>query len=334
MKRVLFLGCLLPLASCTGVQTPLAPAGDQAAGQYSLFVLMLWVCGIVYLLVLGFLILALRRAWRATPPDPAGALHPADQGLSRSLGVWMAIIVAGLAVLASGSFLVDRTLATAHAREALQVRVTAHQWWWRIAYRDTATGQWVETANELHLPVNRTTRIELGSADVVHSFWIPNVAGKMDVIPGRANAIDVTPHRLGWYRGQCGEFCGAEHAKMAFDAKVDTPAEFADWLALQARPATVPADPVALRGMQVVTQGQCAMCHVVRGTPAAGRPGPDLTHIASRRSIAAGVLPMSRGNLQGWIVDPQALKPGSMMPAVSLDPKDADAVSYYLGQLK
>jgi cytochrome c oxidase subunit 2 len=314
------------------VQSPLAPAGDQAASQYSLFVLMLWVCGIIYLLVLGFLTLALVRIARRTPAEPM--LDPTDRGLDRSLWIWGAIIVIGLTILAGGSFLVDRSLAAAQAREALEVRVTAHQWWWRIAYRDPRSGAWIETANELHLPAGRTARIALGSADVIHSFWVPNVAGKMDVIPGRANAIDVTPHRLGWFRGQCAEFCGAQHAKMAFDVKVDTPAEFSTWLAAQARPAVVPGDAIATRGMQVVTQGQCAMCHAVRGTDAAGRPGPDLTHIAARRSLAAGILPMSRGNLQGWIAQPQALKPGTMMPAVALDPRDEDAVAHYLEQLK
>jgi cytochrome c oxidase subunit 2 len=160
------------------------------------------------------------------------------------------------------------------------------------------------------------------------------VAGKMDVIPGRANAIDVTPHELGWFRGQCAEFCGAQHAKMAFDVKIETPRDFDIWLASQARPAAVPADAIAQRGMQLVTQGQCAMCHVIRGTPAIGRPGPDLTHIGSRRSIAAGTLPMNRGNLQGWIAQPQALKPGTMMPPVNLDAKSMNAVAQYLEQLK
>jgi cytochrome c oxidase subunit 2 len=154
------------------------------------------------------------------------------------------------------------------------------------------------------------------------------------VIPGRANVLDVTPHRIGWFRGQCAEFCGAQHAHMAFDVKVESPQDFAAWLDRQGRPAVAPTDAVRMRGMQVVTGGQCSMCHAVRGTEAIGRPGPDLTHIGSRRSIAAGALPMSRGALQGWIAQPQALKPGTMMPPVSLEPADADAVSRYLESLK
>jgi cytochrome c oxidase subunit 2 len=238
-----------------------------------------------------------------------------------------------LTVLIVASFMADRKLADARSAEALQVRVTGHQWWWRLEYRDPATGAWIETANELHLPVGRTIRIELGSADVIHSFWVPNVAGKMDLIPGRINVIDITPRRAGWFRGQCAEFCGVQHAHMAFDVKVETQAEFDAWLAHQASAAAPSQDPVLARGA-LVFDTKCSACHVVRGARATGRAGPDLTHIGSRRSIAAGTLPFSRGGLQGWIAQPQALKPGTMMPAVSLEPADADAVARYLESLK
>jgi cytochrome c oxidase subunit 2 len=328
VKRLAAVPCCLALAACAGVQSPLAPAGDQAASEIWLLQLSLWVGGIVYLLVLGFLALAL---WRARGAVRAEAT---ERGLQRSLGVWAVMIVAGLVVLATGSFLVDRELARAHASEALVVKVTGHQWWWRIAYRDPASGRWIETANELHLPAGRTARIELAAADVIHSFWVPNVSGKMDVIPGRANAIDVTPRRPGWYRGQCAEFCGLEHARMAFDVKVESEADFIRWLGAQARAAAPPGDAVAVRGMGIVTRGACAACHVVRGTEATGRAGPDLTHLASRRMLASGTLAMNRGNLQGWIAQPQALKPGTMMPAVPLEPQDADAVAHYLELLK
>jgi cytochrome c oxidase subunit 2 len=328
-----FCWLLLPmLAACSGVQSPLNPAGEQAGSIYGLFGLMLWVCGVVYGAVMIFLGWSIWRARHQLAASPA--IEPADPALVKGLWLWAGVIVAGLAVLAIGSFLVERGLSTAREREALQVRVTGHQWWWRIQYRDPVSGGWIETANELHLPAGRTARITLGSADVIHSFWVPNVAGKMDVIPGRTNVIDVSPHRIGWFRGQCAEFCGAQHAHMAFDVKVDSPADFAMWLATQARPATAPADPAIARGMAVVTGGQCAACHVVRGTTAIGKAGPDLTHIGARRSIAAGTLPMSRGALQGWIAQPQALKPGTMMPAVSLTPADADAVSRYLVSLQ
>jgi cytochrome c oxidase subunit 2 len=334
MIRMAFAALLLLLGGCHGVQSPLNPAGDQAHSMALLFDLMAWICGGMYLLVIGFLCATIWRGRVRPAQDAAPAIEPADKGLHRSLLFWGVTILVGLTVLITASFLVDRSLAAAKGREAMVVRVTGHQWWWRLQYRDPATGGWIETANELHLPLGRTARIELGSADVIHSFWVPNVAGKMDVIPGRINVIDVTPRREGWFRGQCAEFCGAQHAHMAFDVKVESPAAFDAWLAGQARPAAVAADAVVQHGMQVVTTGQCAACHVVRGTAARGRAGPDLTHIGARRSIAAGTMKLSRGALQGWIAQPQALKPGTLMPAVALEPADADAAARYLETLR
>jgi len=322
------------LGGCTDLQSAISPAGEQAGRLFSLLQLITWVCGIMYALVLLFLGWSMVRVWRRTGGDDAPIVDPADRGLSRSMLVWAGLIVGGLTLLITASFLADRHLASLRSEEVLRVRVTGHQWWWRIAYRDSTTGRWIETANELHLPAGRTARVELGSSDVIHSFWVPNVAGKLDVIPGRANSLDLTPHRIGWFRGQCAEFCGAQHAHMAFDVKVESPADFALWLAAQASPAALPADPVLARGAAIVTEGACAMCHAVRGTPAAGRPGPDLTHVGSRRSIAAGTLTMSRGALQGWIANPKALKPGTTMPTVPLDGADADAVAAYLESLK
>jgi cytochrome c oxidase subunit 2 len=324
----------LLLGGCSGVQSPLNPAGAQAGSVFSLFAVMLVVCGAMYLIVLGVLVWAiLRRNPRGADNAPT-QVPLADRPLSRGLVAWLIIVLAGLSVLIVASFFVERDLASARARETLIVRVTGHQWWWRIEYRDPSSGTWIETANELHLPAGRTARIELGSADVIHSFWVPNVAGKIDVIPGRANSVDVTPRRTGWFRGQCAEFCGLQHAHMAFDVKVESPAEFATWLTAQKRGAFAPGDAVLARGMHVVVGGQCAMCHVIRGTTANGRAGPDLTHIGSRRSIAAGTLSISRGALQGWIAQPQAIKPGTMMPPVSLAPADADAAARYLESLK
>jgi cytochrome c oxidase subunit 2 len=335
VRRVAALAGTLILAGCGGIQSPLAPAGEQAGRIASLFWLMMAVCGFMYLLVLLFLGLGLwrsRRGGGGVPVEPN--INPADRGLTNSLLLWSGLVVGGLTLLIVGSFLADRTIAQARGRSALEVRVTGHQWWWRIHYRDPATGGWIETANELHLPVGRTTRVTLGSADVVHSFWIPNIAQKLDVIPGLRNMVDLTPTRTGWFRGQCAEFCGAQHAHMALDVKVDTAADFDRWLAGQARPAAIHANATAARGLQIVSTGSCAMCHAIRGTRSAGRPGPDLTHVASRRSIAAGTMPMSRGGLQGWIVQPQAIKPGTMMPPTPLSPADADAVSLYLAGLK
>jgi cytochrome c oxidase subunit 2 len=329
-RRVLPLLALALLpGGCHGIQSPLAPSGDQASALHGLFWLMVVVCGAVYLLVIFGLAWTLARArrQRALPRD----LTATDKRLDRGLWAAAAIIVAGLTVLIVGSFLADRALFATRGQNAMMVRVTGHQWWWRIEYRDPATNRWIETANELHLPRGRTTRMLLGSADVIHSFWVPNVAGKLDMIPGRRNQLDLTPRREGWFRGQCTEFCGTQHAHMAFDVKVDSPAAFDAWLASQAHPSLKPAGTE--RGQAVFAQN-CAACHVVRGTSATGRPGPDLTHLASRRSIAAGTLPMSRGGLQAWIAQPQALKPGTSMPTIPLAPADADAVAQYLAGLR
>jgi cytochrome c oxidase subunit 2 len=319
------------VGGCVGIQSPLAPAGDQATALHRLLLLMGVVCGAVYLIVLAGLGWSLWRARARIRTADEEAAN--DRGLIRGLCLTAGLIVGGLTVLIIGSFIADRAMFTSRSEEALEVRVTAHQWWWRVEYRDSATGGWIETANELHLPRGRTTRVLVGSADVIHSFWVPNVAGKIDMIPGRRNVLDLTPRVGGWFRGQCAEFCGPQHAHMAFDVKVENPDAFDAWLAAQRANAAAPVDPAAARG-QSVFAGPCAECHVVRGTSATGRAGPDLTHFSSRRSIAAGTLMMSRGGVQGWIAQPQALKPGTSMPTVSLTPADADAVSHYLLTLK
>ena len=327
MKRVFILAPAL-LTACSKAQSVLDPVGDQAAHQMNLFTLMLWICGVAYLLVMSFLGWAIWRSRRrfvsAEPSDDAAPW------LKRGLVGWGVLIAVGLTTLTTASFLVDRALAQARDREALRVKITGHQWWWRIEYRDPASGAWIETANELHLPAGRTARLELGAADVIHSFWVPSVSGKMDAIPGKLNVLDVTPRVLGWKRGQCAEFCGTQHAKMAFDVKVESPADFDAWLVGQAKPAAA-GDA---KGEAVVTGGQCAECHVVRGTNARGRAGPDLTHVGSRRSLAAGEIANTRGSIEGWIADPQAIKPGANMPAVTLAVADREAAATYLTSLK
>ena len=323
------LGCAV-LGACSTAQSTLDPVADQATHEFNLFTLMMWVCGVAYLMVLAFLGWAI---WRSRSRLASGG--PSDDAapwLHRGMIGWAAFIVIGLTTLITASFLVDRALAAARERETLRIKVTAAQWWWRIQYRDPATGAWIETANELHLPAGRTARLELGSTDVIHSFWVPSVSGKMDAIPGRLNVLDVTPRTPGWKRGICGEFCGVQHAKMAFDVKVETPAQFDAWLAGQARAAA--DDPAQAAGKAVVVQGQCAECHAVRGTAAAGRSGPDLTHIGSRRSLGAGQTPNNVGAIEGWIAQPQAIKPGANMPAVTLSVPDREAAAAYLTSLK
>jgi cytochrome c oxidase subunit 2 len=216
----------------------------------------------------------------------------------------------------------------------LTVRVTGHQWWWEVRYLDRSPSLIATTANEIHIPVGRAVRLEVVTGDVIHSFWIPELAGKTDLIPGQENAMWLEADRPGVYYGQCAEYCGLQHAKMAMEVVADPPEVFARWLAHQRAPAESSARSDAAAGAKVFASTACALCHTVRGTLAGGRLGPDLTHVAGRRMIAAGTVPNTRGNLLGWIENPQAFKPGTLMPAVPLDGGQLDDLAAYLQSLR
>jgi cytochrome c oxidase subunit 2 len=326
----------LALCACKGVQTMLDPAGQQARDIDLIWRAMLAVCGVMYLLVLGFLAWALWRA-RTRGPQHAGPPEPgvtaAEPALERSLTGWVALVTAGLVLLTTVSFLVDRSLAEV-GPDPLRVIVTANQWWWDVNYVGRAPSENLRTANELHLPLGRPAIIELHANDVIHSFWAPNFNGKTDLIPGRINYIAITPKRLGRFRGQCAEFCGLEHAKMAFDIVVDRPAAFDAWRKQQIASAQDPASLEAVEGKQVFVSKACVMCHRIQGTDASGMTGPDLTHLMSRTHIAAGALSNSRGDLAAWISDPQGIKPGTTMPRVDLTSDELNSVTAYLETLK
>ena len=329
MKRAGLSSILCGLTGCAGPQSVLDPASDQAGVLHGLMGVMLIVCGIAYLLVMVFLAAAVWRRRRQL----AASATPDDSKLRLGLTAWIAFIIVGLSIMAGASFLVDRALSK-DGEGSPQIRITGHQWWWRVQYWDPPTRRWIETANELHLPIDAPTRVEVVSSDVIHSFWIPNLSGKLDMIPGRVNLLTVTPRRLGWLRGQCAEFCGLQHTEMALDVKVESAADYAAWRTAQGAPAAQPMDAIALHGRDVLTGGPCATCHVVRGVTEKGRAGPDLTHVGSRRFLAAGTMPMSHAALMGWIAQPQAHKPGAEMPATGLAPSDVDAVARYLEALK
>ena len=196
----------------------------------------------------------------------------------------------------------------------LRVHVTGKQWWWEVRY-ENGDGPDAVLANELHIPVGEPVEILLESGDVIHSFWVPALAGKVDMTPGRTTRLVLKSDRAGAWRGQCAEFCGAQHALMAFHVVAEPAADFERWLARQAREAAPPRDAAARLGHDLFFRSGCAQCHAIRGTPAAGRLGPDLTHVGSRRSLASGTLGNHVGTMAGWIAGPQAIKPGSRMPA-------------------
>jgi cytochrome c oxidase subunit 2 len=326
------------LALALPVQDALHPAGIQAGLILQLWHCTLLLCLLVFVAVLVFFALALwRPAARRASARSAPELAPAADGerrLHRAVG-WSALLSgAGLLVLLAGDMLTGHALAQLPADGALRIELTGHDWWWDARYDDPQSGRHFRTANELHLPVGRAAIITLRSDDVIHTLWVPNLHGKLDLIPGRSAELRLRADRAGTYRGQCAEFCGSEHAMMALLVVAEAPAAYAAWAAGQQRGAATPVTAAALRGRQVLLENNCAQCHALQGTPAGGQAGPDLTHLASRQTIAAGMLPNRRGQLAGWIVDAPALKPGVMMPPNPLAPDDLQALLAYLESLR
>jgi cytochrome c oxidase subunit 2 len=216
------------------------------------------------------------------------------------------------------------------ASDELVVEVIGRQFWWEVHYPN----QQVTTANEIHIPVGQPVEIRLEAIDVIHSFWVPQLHGKLDMIPGRTNRYWLQADRPGEYRGLCAEFCGIQHANMQFIVVAEAPQAFDAWLARQTEPAAEPADPEARQGRDIFLGSTCAQCHAVRGTSATADLGPDLTHLADRRTLGAGTLANDRDNLAKWLVDSQSVKPGNLMPNSSLSDADLQALVAYLESLK
>jgi len=242
------------------------------------------------------------------------------------------ILIAGLGVTAAilvGFFLLSvrsmASLARAGKTASLEISVTGHDWWWEARYPNGAV-----TANEIHIPAGQRVRITLQSADVIHSLWVPQLAPKIDLIPGRNNEMWVRADKPGFYRGQCAEYCGLQHAHMIFFVVADPPDVFRTWMTAMAAPAPAPVDALAARGREIFLAQTCAGCHAIRGTAASGTLGPDLTHLATRGTFAAGTWPLTASNLTEWILDPQAMKPGVTMPPTALSPEEVRAVVAYL----
>jgi cytochrome c oxidase subunit 2 len=332
------LPLLAAAAGCGGIQTIGGREGRDAALINDLFVVFCIVTGIFFALTMAFLFAAYwrRRGYRADRMPDELAVPTRSRSLETALFVWTGAVVGGLMALAIASFFTDRGLAhpNGDAKPVVSVELTANQWWWDAKYHFHDPSKDFRTANELHIPLGAATIIFLKSNDVIHSFWVPNLAGKQDVIPGHVNDIVLVPTKAGHYRGQCAEYCGLQHAHMALDIVVDTPADYARWLAQQTQPAATPTDPQALAGYNYFMNKQCSACHTVTGTPAGGQVAPDLTHVASRATIAAGTLPNRTGSLHAWIADPQGVKPGNNMPYIGLNADELHAVVAYLETLK
>jgi cytochrome c oxidase subunit 2 len=319
-----------------GSQDALRAAGPQSAHILELWRLTLGVCTVVFAGILVAFVLALRRSPRGDETQPADtrSLQQAEPVLVRRVGIAVAVSTVLLLFLIGASAWTDRSLGQLPLGDALHVRVTAAQWWWNIEYDDADPSRLFTTANELHVPVGRPVILTLRANDVIHSFWVPNLAGKKDLIPGRTSQLTFRADRPGTYRGQCAEYCGPEHAWMAFVVVADPPEQYEAWAARQRQSASPPTDAVRMRGQQLFLSGTCVMCHNISGTDATGRQAPDLTHVGSRQALAAGALRNDARQMAAWISDPQRYKPGVNMPAHAYSPEDLAALVAYLEGLQ
>lgn len=316
--------CVLA-AGCAGPQSTLSPAGR---GAEIVAELTWWMAAGA----LGIWLAVVALAWYVIRVRP----EEYDERAARRLIIWGGAIVPSvvlLLLLAYGLHRMPELLAPP-GDDALTVAVSGEEWWWRIRY-EPPDGEPVDSANELRLPLGRAVRFRVTSPDVIHSFWIPSLGGKVDMIPGRTNELTLEATRTGTFRGVCAEFCGHGHALMAFRVVVMEPAEFEAWLDDERGPATAPSDSIETRGAEVFQSTGCGACHGVRGTEAIGRVGPDLTHLASRATLAAGTLENTPQAMRRWLAEPAAIKPGVHMPPFGELPEaDFDALVAYLGSLQ
>ena len=313
------VACLALLPGCAGEQSAFSPFGVEAETTLTLTWAMTIALGLIGLAVLWLAF----HAWRA-PPDRM------DHKKGMRMVLWLGAIGPALFLGLMLTLSLPKMRAMDLAQGDLTVAVDGEQFWWRVRYLP-AGGAAVETANEIRIPVGRTVAFDLDSPDVIHSFWIPGLAGKLDMVPGRTNRLVVRATRAGTFRGVCAEFCGLSHANMAFDVVAMEPGDFDRWLAGQAQPAAAAPGP----GGELFQAYGCAGCHSVRGHGPASAIGPDLTHFGSRRSLGAGTLPMAPGETAAFIRDSSVAKPGSLMPAFpGMSEADAAAIAAYLHGLR
>lgn len=322
----------LALSGCDRMPKALDAAGAASGLIADLFWLFTAVAAIVWLLVVAALLAAImRRRGESSAASPDDGMQKLAARVITGAVAATALTLMGLTV---SSYFIDRSLARLADEQALTIHVSARQWWWKAEYVSSDPSRTLTTANEIHIPLGVPVNLRLTSNDVIHSFWVPEIAGKQDLIPGRETVLHILATKPGVYRGQCAEFCGMQHAHMAVVIIVEPAVEYDAWFARQLAPAAEPAHEEARRGRELFLQKPCVMCHRIAGTPAGSRAGPDLTHVASRRGVAANTLPMTRGSLAAWIADPQAIKPGAKMPRTDLSADELNAIVAYLEGLQ
>ena len=324
---------MLALAGCGGEQDTLNPHSHASTDIANLFWVMTAVAVGGLALITGLLVFAWarrgRRGFGGDPDDP----HPGERPawfVVVGMGVVFPLVVIVALFIAGNWAIINVTQAPAASSTAMTVDAIGHQWYWEFRYPGTKA----VTADELHIPVDTRVNLVATTADVIHSFWVPALNRKVDAIPGRQNRILLYANEPGVYRGQCAEFCGLQHAHMGMLVFVQPRAQFRAWLRQQDAPAAAPTTALARRGRQVFLSGPCSSCHAIRGTTARGYVGPDLTHLASRTTLAGGTIPDSRSYLSRWIVDSQHFKPGNEMPDFRLTGSQLSSLVAYLESLK
>lgn len=315
-QKLLPVACLTLLAGCAHRESMLAPSGPAAENLANLgwFVFILF-CAVTVIMWALLAWVAVRKRGSFDEHEPVGI--GGGQPWIVIGGFLIPIFILAAVYVVSLDSMAAFPLEGPKPTEAADIRVTGHQWWWQIDYIKGQLDRQVMTANEIHIPVGKPVDIDLTSADVIHSFFIPTLHGKVDLIPGQTNRIRIEASEPGTYRGQCAEYCGAQHAHMILVVVADPPAQYAAWLAGQAHDARQPATDQARKGEQVFMGKACILCHTIRGTLALGRVGPDLTHLASRHGLAANMLPNNVANLEAWVTHAQSLKPECAMPNVT-----------------
>lgn len=330
-RLIAALACSGSVAACSGVQSALDPAGPNARAVVGLF----WIftaLGLAVLLPIAVLLVLVTR--RRVPDRHPLVTDPVrERRTGRIIGACVALTAGTVTVLTLVSFVEQSRIFTGNDAPDM-LRVTGHQWWWQVEYLSDRPDERFLTANEIHIPTGSPAGVVLDTRDVIHSFWIPSLAGKTDQISGHLNRQQLYASREGIYRGQCAEFCGLQHAHMAMKVVATSRQEFDRWRQAQLAPAAAPTDEQRRLGLEVFLRRGCMLCHTIRGTLAGGRLGPDLTHLAGRTTIAAGVLPNVRGHLAAWILDPQSFKPGTQMPKAWIEAAELEPLLDYLAGLR